>query len=92
MQVVARNPRDSGDDELAAPGLDEQHQVLLRLPADQAEEAGEFGFDEPAIEIASTAANSRPSPAGETIFNRRLALRSMMLGALILSHNLTAFF
>jgi hypothetical protein len=52
-------------------------------------------FDEPAIkeatEVATTSTQGRPLSAG-LMFNRRIAMRALVLGVLILSHNLMALF
>src|SRR6185312_1664007 len=50
VHVVGRYARDAFDDVFTARRFDNEHHVFVRLPADHAEKAREFGLDKSPIE------------------------------------------
>src|ERR1035441_1352745 len=61
VEIIGGNATDPLADILAARALDHQHHVFVRIPADDAEEAGELGLDKAAVEgeLASLVDRSR---------------------------------
>src|ERR1035441_599043 len=50
VEIIGGNAADPLADILAARALNHQHHVFVRIPADDAEEAGELGLDKAAVE------------------------------------------